>query len=103
MAQDLFAYIHSASYVHATEDEELLWVWQGGSIFNLYDINGDCLDCFTIYGIENPAQAEQAIENHIRSAEAEKLEAERQELTERLSTVERTQLLQKTLDSLRSS
>jgi len=63
---ELFAYIHGASYVHATENEMYLWVWQGGTIFNLYDINGECLDCFTLEGIENPFQAEAAIENHIK-------------------------------------
>jgi hypothetical protein len=63
---DLFIYLHGASYVHATENNLYLWVWHGGSCFDLYNLNGDCVDTFTLYGIENPAQAKRAIEDHIK-------------------------------------
>ena len=63
---ELFSQIHGAEYVYATENELYIWVWHGGPNFNLYDINGENIDCFEMHGIENAAQAEFAIESHIK-------------------------------------
>ncbi len=63
---ELIAYIHDSHYVYATEDEQYLWTWDGGSTFKLYNIHGDNFDCFTVYDIENAEQAKRAIENHIK-------------------------------------
>lgn len=51
--------IHGAEYVHVSEDWNLLIVWQGAGIFNVYNLETlEPTDCWTTDGAPGPKFSE---------------------------------------------
>ena len=68
LARELARALDCARCVVFDEDTELIGAWFGGSTFNIYNIDGDALDAFTVYDCDAQT-AQAALIEHMRPDE----------------------------------
>ena len=59
--------LHDSEYVYIEEYLELIFVWHGGNIVNIYNFKFECVDCFTFMdNISVKEEIKEMIEQHIK-------------------------------------
>lgn len=78
MNEELREALSGQTLAHYDEELDVLVTWNGSSVFNVYESNGELLDTFTQYGANTnagvctPAEALVAIGTHLMDMSAER-------------------------------
>lgn len=72
MAMNIKDCFHNSEYVYIEEDLELIFVWHGGNIVNIYNFKFENIDCFTFMdNISVKEEIKEMIEQHIKEIQSQ--------------------------------